>query len=135
MSKFIVPGNPKDYYVTNKKEDGGDEFKALRDKIRELVGVYNSCIRNVISEGGDPYTANLDMNDVLNDFISSEPLGAQTEFFNIFAQEMSAATSATIDRTNKIHEENAKRELSIMQAGQWVGAIIIAIIVLAFLMR
>ncbi len=135
MNKFVIPGNPSDYYVAIRDEHGIVKYSALRGKIRELVEIYNACIRDVINEGGNPHTANLDMNDVLEAFINKEPPEAQVAFYNMFTQEMDAATSTTIDKTNKLNEETAKNELNAMQLGQWIGAVVLFLIFLAFLMN
>lgn len=135
MNEFIIPGSPKDYYVAIINNDGLTEYSALRGKIRELVEIYNAEIRSVIAAGENPHTANLDMNDALERFISKEPTEAQVAFYNVFSQEMNAATSQTIDNTNKINAEAAKSEFNAMQAGQWIGAIILFFVVLAFLMN
>jgi len=134
VKNFVIPGSPKDYYVAMNGDGGVVEYSALRGKIRQLVEIYNSCIREIINEGGNHYTASLDMTDIVNDFMSKEPPEAQVAFLNVFSQEMNAATSETIDKTNRLNAETAKREAGAMQAGQWIGAIILFFVILAFFM-
>lgn len=101
--------------------------------MRHLVEVYCDCIKNMIADGGNPHTASLDMTDTLNEFMLNEPAEAQTAFYTMYSQEMNAATSATVDRTNQLNAETAKSEANLMQIGQWVGALIFMLIFLAFL--
>lgn len=135
MKQFLIPGNPKDYYLALKNDSGIVEYSAIRLKVRQLVEIYNECINDVIASGGNPHTASLDLSDVLNNFMASEPLEAQTAFYTVYSQELNAATSATLDKTNKMIAETEKSEASSMQIGQWIGALVILLIVLAFLMH
>ncbi len=135
MKQFLIPGSPKDYYVALKNDIGIVEYSALRGKVRQLVEIYSECIKEVIASGGNPHTASLDMSDVLNDFMAKEPPEAQTAFYTMYSQEMDAATSTTLDNTNKLITETAKSEANLMQIGQWIGALVIFLVVLAFLMH
>lgn len=135
MKNFLIPGSPKDYYVAINNDDGIVKYSAQRGKVRQLIGIYGDCIKEVIAAGGNPHTAALDMSDTLNDFMSKEPIEAQTSFYNMYAQEMDAATSTTVDNTNKLNADTAKSENNMMKIGQWVGALIVFLVFLAFLMH
>lgn len=135
MKKFVIPGNPTDYYVVLRNDSGVTEFSALRGKIRKLVEVYSECIRDVISSGGNPHTASLDYSDVLKEFLSNEPIEAQAVVLEVYAQEAEAAASTSIDKVGELYEEAAKKNDSAAIVGQFIGAIILLIVIVAFILH
>ncbi|MES4613000.1 hypothetical protein V2154_10490 [Ewingella sp. CoE-038-23] len=135
MKKFIIPGNPTDYYVALKNDSGVTEFSALRGKIRKLVEVYSECIRDVISSGGNPHTASLDYSDVFKEFLSNEPIEAQAVVLEVYAQESEAAASTSMDKVDELYEEAAKRNDTASMFGKFIGAIILLIVVVAFILH
>ena len=135
MKQFLIPGNPKDYYVVFKDENGVAEYSALRGKIRQLAEVYSECMADVIESGGNPHTTSLDYNDVLKEFLSNEPAEAQSVIFEVYAQEIDAAASSTMDKAIELNEEVVKRNSGAVIAWQYIGVILLLIIIAAFLMR
>ncbi len=132
MKEFSIPGNPEDYYVVS-ESNAGVKYDAARSQIRRLVEAYSSYIQYVASSGGNPHTASLDLSDKVKNFISNEPAEAQLAFYDVYTQEMNAATASTMDDTIKLNTEATKKQESAAMAGQWIGALIIFLLVLAFL--
>ncbi|NIG74668.1 hypothetical protein F3J34_13820 [Klebsiella sp. Ap-873] len=135
MKQFLIPGNPTDYYVVLKNESGISEYSALRGKIRQLVEIYSECIRDVIASGGNRHTASLDYFDVFRDFLSNEPIEAQTVVFEVYAQETNAAASLSMDKASELHEEAAKKNDGAVMAGKFIGAIILIIVIASFIVH
>ncbi|MFS7253448.1 hypothetical protein AB6869_23815 [Rahnella rivi] len=133
MGIISIPGSPEDYYVALTKQDGTVYYSGVRAKIRDIVKLHNTEIKRVIAIGENPHTASLDFIDVINDFISASPIEAQAAFYEVFNQEMNAATSKTVDDTNKILAETAQKEASAQSVGAWIGAGVIFVLMLLFL--
>lgn len=132
MRDFSIPGKPEDYYVVS-ESNTGVKYDANRSQVRKLVEAYSSYIQCIASSGGNPHTASLDLSDKVKNFISNEPEEAQLAFYDVYTQEMDAATASTMDDTIKINAEATKKNESAAMAGQWIGALIIFLLVLAFL--
>jgi len=133
MENDGIPGVPEDYYLALTRPDGTLYYSGVRSKIRELVRLQNDKMKLAIDAGGNAYTASLDFSDVINEFISGSPIGAQTAFYEVYAQEMDAETANIRDSTQKILEGTAQKEASAQNVGAWIGALIIFGLVLLFL--
>lgn len=110
MRDFSIPGKPEDYYVVSESNTGVNYY-ANRSQVRKLVEAYSSYIQCVASSGGNPHTASLDLSDKVKSFISNEPEEAQLAFYDVYTQEMDAATASTMDDTIKINAEATKKRV------------------------
>jgi len=135
VDEFSIPGVPRDYYVALTNDLGVVEYSALRGKIRKLVEIYQQYIQSVIERGGKPHTASLDVSDIIKEFFSKEPEEARLAFFEVYTQELEAATSASIDDTNKINVEIAQKESSNFMAAQWILALIIFLVAMVLILK
>lgn len=135
MNDFLIPGQPKDYYVGITNELGAVEYSALRGKVRQLVESYVLYIQGVSDKGGNPHTASLDVSDIIKEFFAKEPAEARIAFYEVYTQEVDAATSASLDSTNKINAEIAKKEESNSMAAQWIVALIIFLVAMIFIFK
>lgn len=135
VKQFLIPGSPTDYYVVLKNENGVTEHSALRGKIRQLVDVYSECINDVIQSGGNPHIASLDYLDVMKEFLSNEPAEAQAAILEVYSQEVNAAASTVMDKTIELNEDADKRNSGAVVVGQFIGVMLLLIIVAAFLFR
>lgn len=138
MDKFVIPGNPKDYYVSIRNESGVIEYSAMRGKIRQLAWDYSAYMNNIIARGDNPYTAQLDLSDQLDAFFSNEPLEAKIAFQNVYEQEISAESNKIADEANEIltKVEDAKvKQASFLNSCTQIGAVIIALLVVYFIFK
>lgn len=136
MKKIDIPGEPKDYYVALKNDDGNIEYSALRGKIRQLVEIHQLAVKKIVDDGGNSHTAVLDISDEIKDFISKEPVLAQTAFYETLTQEMEAKTATHYDEINKLNTiagKKAESEMNLAAIASWVGAAIFFIVIMAII--
>lgn len=125
MTDDFIPGSPEDYYLEFTNQDGTAHYSAVRAKIRFLAELHDQVIKNAVSSEGNAYTASLDFNDKLSEFIRSAPVEAQAVFYDVFTQEVQAITSKTNDETAKLISEADKTEATANAVGQWIGAAVL----------
>lgn len=127
MSDDYIPGSPEDYYLELTDQDGTIRYSGVRAKIRFLAELHDQVIKNTTNSEGNAYTASLDFNDKLAEFIRSAPVEAQVVFYDVFTQEVQAITSKTNDETAKLIGEADKTEATASAIGQWIGAAVLLV--------
>lgn len=135
MDALSIAGTYSDYYEVKYLEGSEPEYKALRKPIRTLVERYCECLNESIAQGKNPHLVTLDLSDEISKFMEPAPIEAQASFYVVYAEEMNAAAATINDKTAKLNAQNAKSNESAALAGQWIAAIIVFCLVVAFLIN
>lgn len=130
--KLEIPGTASDYVTEQGKDCLGKNYKANRAKIRDLVRIHGEAIRDVIADGSNVHTANLDFNDQIAAFIAELPVEAQSIFYDVLTEEINAQALSTKDKTNEINAKIAADAEFSNNVGLWIGAAILLVVVLFF---
>ncbi|HEI7947566.1 TPA: hypothetical protein SLC33_000167 [Proteus mirabilis] len=116
---------PNELYQVIENKDGVVTYFANRDRIRELIADKEKQTILAESQGIDRMMFNNDYMDKFNLLIVNEPVEAQANIYEVFAQELEIITNRINKETESIIQETEKMNKNAENIGKVIGAVLL----------
>ncbi|EPD3052950.1 hypothetical protein ACR8YK_002486 [Proteus mirabilis] len=116
---------PNELYQVIENKDGVVTYFANRDRIRELIADKEKQTILAESQGIDRMMFNNDYMDKFNLLIVTEPVEAQANIYEVFAQELEIITNRINKETESIIQETEKMNKNAENIGKVIGAVLL----------
>ncbi|HBC5837236.1 TPA: hypothetical protein SMP81_002668 [Proteus mirabilis] len=116
---------PNELYQVIENKDGVVTYFANRDRIRELIADKEKQTILAESQGIDRMMFNNDYMDKFNLLIVNEPVEAQANIYEVFAQELEIITNRINKETESIILETEKMNKNAENIGKVIGAVLL----------
>ncbi|WP_368871646.1 hypothetical protein [Proteus mirabilis] len=116
---------PNELYQVIENKDGVVTYFANRDRIRELIADKEKQTILAESQGIDRMMFNNDYMDKFNLLIVNEPVEAQANIYEVFAQELEIITNRINKETESIIQEIEKMNKNAENIGKVIGAVLL----------
>ncbi len=116
---------PNELYQVIENKDGVVTYFANRDRIRELIADKEKQTILAESQGIDRMMFNNDYMDKFNLLIVNEPVEAQANIYEVFAQELEIITNRINKETGNIIQETEKMNKNAENIGKVIGAVLL----------
>ncbi|HIH4928477.1 hypothetical protein [Proteus mirabilis] len=116
---------PNELYQVIENKDGVVTYFANRDRIRELIADKEKQTILAESQGIDRMMFNNDYMDKFNLLIVNEPVEAQANIYEVFAQELEIITNRINKETESIIQETEKMNKNAENIGKAIGAVLL----------
>ncbi|HHZ6744630.1 hypothetical protein [Proteus mirabilis] len=116
---------PNELYQVIENKDGVVTYFANRDRIRELIADKEKQTILAESQGIDRMMFNNDYMDKFNLLIVNEPVEAQANIYEVFAQELEIITNRINKETESIIQETEKMNKTAENIGKVIGAVLL----------
>ncbi|HDU8435949.1 hypothetical protein [Proteus mirabilis] len=116
---------PNELYQIIENKDGVVTYFANRDRIRELIVDKEKQTILAESQGIDRMMFNNDYMDKFNLLIVNEPVEAQANIYEVFAQELEIITNRINKETESIIQETEKMNKNAENIGKVIGAVLL----------
>lgn len=116
---------PNELYRVIENKDGVVTYFASRDRIRDLIADKEKQTILAESQGIDRMMFNNDYMDKFNLLIINEPVEAQANIYEVFAQELEIITNRINKETESIIQETEKMNKNAENIGKVIGAVLL----------
>lgn len=116
---------PNELYQIIENKDGVVTYFANRNRIRELIVDKEKQTILAESQGIDRMMFNNDYMDKFNLLIVNEPVEAQANIYEVFAQELEIITNRINKETESIIQETEKMNKNAENIGKVIGAVLL----------
>lgn len=116
---------PNELYRVIENKDGVVTYFANRDRIRDLIADKEKQTILAESQGIDRMMFNNDYMDKFNLLIINEPVEAQANIYEVFAQELEIITNRINKETESIIQETEKMNKNAENIGKVIGAVLL----------
>ncbi|MBN4086196.1 hypothetical protein NFG07_16875 [Proteus mirabilis] len=116
---------PNELYQVIENKDGFVTYFANRDRIRELIADKEKQTILAESQGIDRMMFNNDYMDKFSLLIVNEPVEAQANIYEVFAQELEIITNRINKETESIIQETEKMNKNAENIGKVIGAVLL----------